>query len=300
MIEYIIGIDHGFGYVKTANHIFLSGVDELKTEPPLLQNVIEFEEKYYVVGEHRKPYSPQKTESMDYYILTLAAIAKEIIDRGKSREHINIILAVGLPLEYYGSQKKSFKKYLWAPKEVVFFFEGKKFIILIKNVIVFPQGYAVIADRLNKNFGNKTLVDIGTGTVDILPILDCKPQLSRCESLPYGVLHCIDTVQREFRQIYNTQLDEYIIQDLMQRKSVTISSEYIELVQNAILRYTEEIFKELAQRGIVMGMTQIIFCGGGATVIHKYGKFDKKTVEFIEDIHANAKGYEYLYNGIKN
>ena len=62
---YIIGI-------KTAGTVFASGIEEYKVEPPMLDGVLKYQDSYYVVGENRKAYHPDKTLSQDYYLLTAA------------------------------------------------------------------------------------------------------------------------------------------------------------------------------------------------------------------------------------
>ena len=44
----IIGIDHGFGAIKTTNFAFTTGITEYEKEPYTMKNVVKFEGKYYV------------------------------------------------------------------------------------------------------------------------------------------------------------------------------------------------------------------------------------------------------------
>ena len=41
-------------------------------------------------------------------------------------------------------------------------------------------------------------------------------------------------------------------------------------------------------------MTPIVFVGGGASIMKKYGTQKGANIQYIEDIRANAKGYEQL------
>lgn len=41
-------------------------------------------------------------------------------------------------------------------------------------------------------------------------------------------------------------------------------------------------------------MTEIVFVGGGANVVKRFGNYDGNNIQYIEDVKANAKGYEYL------
>ena len=41
-------------------------------------------------------------------------------------------------------------------------------------------------------------------------------------------------------------------------------------------------------------MIPIVFVGGGAAVMRLFGSHDSGNIRYIEDIKANAKGYEQL------
>ena len=73
----IIGIDHGYGCIKTANCVFTTGITEYEKEPYTSKNVIKYDGKYYVCGSGRQALIRDKTQDDSYYILTLCALAKE-------------------------------------------------------------------------------------------------------------------------------------------------------------------------------------------------------------------------------
>lgn len=73
-----IGVDHGYAAMKTAHCSFPSGLAEYEHEPYTQKNVLCYDGKYYVVGSGRQPLQKDKTADENYYLLTLAAIAKEI------------------------------------------------------------------------------------------------------------------------------------------------------------------------------------------------------------------------------
>ena len=91
----VIGIDHGYGNMKTRNEVFKSGVKVYSEEPVIATNVLQLDGMYYVIGESHKVFIANKDEDNDYYILTLAAIAKELEQR--ELKSADVILAVGLP-----------------------------------------------------------------------------------------------------------------------------------------------------------------------------------------------------------
>lgn len=106
----IIGIDHGYGNMKTANHCFLSGILSFDAEPLFTGDMLTYNGKYYLIGEGHKEFIAEKVNDEDYYILTLAAIAKEL--KAEKLTEAHIVIAAGLPLTWTSGQKADFKEYL--------------------------------------------------------------------------------------------------------------------------------------------------------------------------------------------
>lgn len=297
--DYIIGIDHGNGFIKTAGSVFASGVEGYKVEPPMLEEVLKYQDKYYVVGENRKAYHPDKTLTEDYYCLTLAALAKEIELRNYPREGGSYILACGLPIEFFGNQKDSFKNYLQQKKEVFFQYSGKTYHVKIKKAVIYPQGYAVVAPRLKEYTGRVNIIDVGSGTIDILQMIDKRPILSKCISLPMGILTCIDEIQKYFRMKYNTELDDYSIQEVLQRRSGDLPEAIVTEIQELIRDYIKRALAELEQKGINFHFQKCCFCCGGSLVFQNYGELEGSNISYLTDISANAKGFEWLCKGME-
>ena len=106
----IIGVDAGYGNMKTANFCFRTGLTAYDTEPLFTKNMLVYEGHYYLIGEGHKTYTAEKTLDEDYYILTLAAIAMEL-----NRERLteaDVYLSAGLPLSWVLEQKDAYLAYL--------------------------------------------------------------------------------------------------------------------------------------------------------------------------------------------
>lgn len=73
----IIAIDHGWSHIKTKNTVFVSGVEE-NISPTFFDNVLEYNGKYYNIGARRIEVKDTKVDNDDFYLLTLAAVAKEL------------------------------------------------------------------------------------------------------------------------------------------------------------------------------------------------------------------------------
>lgn len=188
-----IGIDHGYYAIKTRHFSFPAGIAEYSHEPYTLQNTLEFGGKFYVCGTGRQPILRNKMENDNYYLLTLAAIAKEIKQRGGKTE-CSVRIAAGLPLAGFGREKKPFREYLLRSSQPVCFkFEGIAYKITIEDVKLFPQGYSAIAlhSELIQNEPSVLLMDIGGWTVDLMRLDNGVPNAATCRSLELGMIRCI-------------------------------------------------------------------------------------------------------------
>ena len=146
----IIGIDHGYKNMKSANAMFATRLSRLDSKPDEMQmdGVIEFEGVYYTI--YGSPLAAVnnhiKSESEEYYILTLASLGEEFRARGiqPGLNKIHVRLGCGLPQKWYDRQKESFKAMLWKSKELRFSYCGNTYNVVIDNVTVYMQGFAAL------------------------------------------------------------------------------------------------------------------------------------------------------------
>jgi plasmid segregation protein ParM len=295
----IIGVDHGYGYTKTAKTIIKSGIEELPIAPPFTDDILSYNGNIYTVGQKRNEQLAEKTQTNDYYILTLAAIAKELKEHNIVRAN-ELIIAAGLPYSFMSMQKDKFTRYLQRNKNVEFNYEGKKYSVTIKGVKVYPQGFPMVATELgNKKNEEISVVDIGSRTIDVLTFIGGKPQYDKCFSIDRkGTLDCIDAISKYYLSQYQEAIDEETIQLIFQNKKVSIPDENIKFIKKFIKIYINDVIKQLEAKGIKYN---VIYCGGGSTVLKNYGKEIDVSSVIKDDIFGNAKGYEMLaYNTIKN
>ena len=189
----IVGVDHGYAAMKTAHFSFPSGLVVYEHEPYTLKDVLEYGGKFYVVGSGRQALQKNKTQTEDYYLLTLAAIAKELSFR-HAEPAAEIHLAAGLPLTSFGREKNAFREYLLRDgKTVNFRYEGQEYSIAIRKVSLFPQGYAaVLTQSILLDEPSVIVADIGGWTVDLMRLDNHIPNASTCRSLELGMIRCLD------------------------------------------------------------------------------------------------------------
>lgn len=106
----IIGLDNGYGNIKTANGIFPASVTCCEAEPAHAQDVLVYDGKYYVIGAGHREFTLDKVGNQDHYLLTLAGIGQELWCNQLTTAAVH--LAVGLPLTWVGDQREQFRAYL--------------------------------------------------------------------------------------------------------------------------------------------------------------------------------------------
>ncbi|MBA4698514.1 MAG: ParM/StbA family protein [Ruminococcus sp.] len=295
----IIGIDNGYGYIKTSNTISLNGVNKLISKPAILDNVLGVNGEYYTVGESRIPYLPDKTVTQEHYLGTLAAIAREMKLKGWNRGEVT--LAQGLPYQFFDTQREKFKKYMLQKPDVRFSYERADYRVKLIDALIYPQCLPIIC-QIPGN-GKKIGVDIGSGTVDVVVYLGNK--LVRMESftLPHsGTIFCMEQIKKAFVEKYSFALEEWLIQEIMINgiEGSDLPKEYHRFVEGIIAGYIKnKIILELEGRGIDSRFMRMVFCGGGASLVKRYGDYDSNLVTFEENIHANATGYENLTKALQ-
>lgn len=292
----IIGIDAGYGYVKTKNTSFSAGVAHLSNRPPILKRVVEYEGNWYQVGAANDGIIDDKTSNIDYYILTLAGIAEEMKLVGTT--DAEVVLAVGVPLMRYGAEKEPLVKYLSQNEQVDFSYEGVSYNIRIfPQVYVFPQGYAALVNRMDSINGPCYLVDMGTGTTEIMFIsADKIADLSKTKTLQFGINNCIASINSRISNDYNIDIPEDSIIELLKgnKDKTGLPKQVIEVCEEVIREFAIDTMKLLKQNKVSYEMIQTFFIGGGAGIIEKYGNLTEHQITFIKDIRVNAVGYEAL------
>ena len=288
----IIGVDHGYGNIKTANHVFKSGVIKCDEKPYFDKNLLTYNGEYYLIGEGHKEFIADKFTDFDYYVLTLAAIATELRQRGTTQAVVHI--AAGLPLTWIGQQMESFREYLLQNKIVDFKFKGIDYHITIAGVDIFPQGYSAIASRVSEFSGMNMLADIGNGTMNIMNINNGNPDIQNCFTEKFGTYQCTLRIKENMMKKHHANIDEDIITDFLCTGIADILEDYFVTMRETIKEYVSEIFRRLRKHNYNPNLMKLHIVGDGGCLIENFTDFDKNRIYINDDICATAKGYEYL------
>lgn len=293
-----IGIDHGYYAIKTRHFSFPAGIAVYSHEPYTLQNTLEYGGKFYVCGTGRQPILRNKTENDNYYLLTLAAIAREIKQRGENTE-CSVTLAAGLPLAGFGREKKFFREYLLRSSQPVCFkFEGVPYKITIEDVKLFPQGYSAIAihPELIQNEPSVLLMDIGGWTVDLMRLDNGVPNASTCRSLELGMIRCIDETKEQVRRDVGLSVTDAQVERVLAGKPCSMDEKAQSIIRRQGRFYTERLLSAVMESGFDLKAIPVVMLGGGAAVVK--GNVSPQDglcrVFALLDDRVNAEGFERI------
>lgn len=294
----IIGIDHGYYAMKTKHCSFPSGVILYEHEPYTNKGVLQYDGKYYVCGTGRQPLIRTKTENINYYLLTLAAIAQELRFRNLPTK-ADVTIAAGLPLAGFGREKKNFRAYLLGKKNpAVFRYEGVLYEIRISDVRLFPQGYSVMAVRPDVFTGEPSviLVDIGGWTIDIMRLDNGVPNAAACRSLEMGVIRCQDEAMEEVRRNTGLSVTEAQVERILSGKTCSVSDEVLRIVRQTGRKYTERILSAIMECGFDLQAVPSVFLGGGTKIFRRFVTPQDRLCRLtaLTDVNLNASGFERL------
>lgn len=297
-----IGVDHGNRQIKTKNCTFVSGLTVSDLMPPATKDVLFYNNKYYTLSHKRIPYARNKTENDDFFILTLFAIAEELIARKFPDGYFDISLGVGLPLSHYSSLKDTFKRYFLNRGRLYFKYKGREFYVCVEHVHVYPQGYAAMIHQFEKvvNVSKMYIVDIGGYTTDILLLRRGSPDMQACTSLEMGVIKYYRSVIDKVYTQFDITLDEDHINEILANPNADYPPEIISMVYEEAQKYSENLVNQLRELGYDLRIDKSYFAGGGSLLFKPFlvstNKVTKAT--FADNINDNALGYEWAVEKI--
>lgn len=293
----IIGVDHGYAAMKTAHFSFPTGLVAYEHEPYTLNDVLEYGGKYYVVGSGRQPIQKNKTQTEDYYLLTLAAIAKELAYRNAGTA-ADIHLAAGLPLTSFGRDKKAFQDYLCrGGKPVSFRYEGQDYAVTISKVSLFPQGYAAVLTQNGLLDEPSVIVaDIGGWTVDLMRLDDRIPNAATCRSMELGMIRCLDEISEQIRRSLGLSMTAAQIESVLRADTSRMDEDVKKIIRQEAEHYTKHLLSAIAESGLDVRAMPAVFLGGGAALLKQYVSAADGLCRpiILDDVSLNAKGYERL------
>ena len=299
----VVAIDQGNKQYKTAHSVYTSGFTATSTKPGFGSDILKYDGQYYMLSQTRRGYQRNKTLSEDCFILTLFGIAKELVANGVRpgmQTTIPITLLVGLPPAHYGSQFRAFRNYFLNRGTVTLELDGQEYKIRIDDCECYVQGFAAMLTVFQqvKNLNKAIICDCGGFTLDYLPVTKGRPDVASCDSLEMGVIKMYNRIIQRCNGEYDILIDEEQIDAVLKDQQSDLSGGMKKLIKSEAEGYIDSIVSALRERAIDLRSVRPIFVGGGAMLLKPYILNNSRigsAAIVVDDIGANAKGYEILY-----
>ena len=289
---YVVGFDDGYQFGKTANMLFDNGVYEMgKIEPSVKEHSLKYERKYYKVGEGRAAITEDKVSDENARLLAMVAVANELKIEGVRKA--DVILAAGLPFSDYGREKKAVIDYYLRKPAVKYEFEGIRYDITIREVYVFPQCFAAISPSLSNMEGDYLVIDIGSKTTDVLYLRNGIPVKSKSITIEKAMVKWMKQVQGNLQIQFGKNIPESEILKMILKQPNFLPKAYANLIYDDMRELLHSLELELEERQYDLQYINLIYVGGGASAMKNFSEA-RSNVAYDTNIHANAKGYEFL------
>ena len=121
--------------------------------------------------------------------------------------------------------------------------------------------------------------------------------MAACDSMESGVILLYNRIRTRANAELDTLLEENEIDHILRGEDKDATPKIVALIEQEAQEFINDLLSGLRERMIELKSGKVVFLGGGAKLLRRQievsGKIGQAT--FVEDISANAKGYEYLY-----
>ena len=100
-------------------------------------------------------------------------------------------------------------------KEVDFNYKKVDYHITIDDVRIYPQGYAAIAEFAASMKGLNLVADIGNGTMNVLYMVNGRPQSGKMYTEKFGTYQCTLAIREMFMQKTQREINDAIIEEVL-------------------------------------------------------------------------------------
>ena len=250
-----------------------------------------------------QPLQKDKTATENYYLLTLAAIAKELEYRQAGRT-ASVLLAAGLPLTSFGREKEGFRRYLLRDGGPVSFrYESRTYEITLSDVLLFPQGYSAVMTQTGLLEEPSVIVaDIGGWTVDLMRLDHGVPNAASCRSLELGVIQCLSEIEGQVRRSLGITPSAAQMESVLRGEPNGVDEGVKAIIRREGERYVRRVLSALSENGLDPRAVPVLFLGGGAGLVKGClgALAGLCRPVLLDDVRLNAQGYERIAGRISD
>ena len=168
---------------------------------------------------------------------------------------------------------------------------------------MYPQGYSAVIEEIPnlKNEPSIIVCDVGSWTVDVMRLDNGVPNADTCRSLELGTIRMVDEILEQVRRVTGLSITSSQVEQLLSGKDCSMDIRAKEIVIAQGKSYIDRLIRSLLEAGFDTSAVPIIFIGGGSSLIREnIGNNKICSMTIVDDICANAKGYEKIAMSILN
>ena len=139
-------------------------------------------------------------------------------------------------------------------------------------------------------------VDLGSWTMDVLSVKDKVPIDKDAYTYEVGLITAFERIKKDGLPKVHCEIPEEDITDYI--KGISVNDEFIPIIEKGLQEYADNVEAKLREIKVDLKHENIIYVGGVASVMKKFGRTKGRNIQYVTDVKANAIGYRYLADNI--
>ena len=111
-----------------------------------------------------------------------------------------------------------------------------------------------------------------------------------------GLITAFERIKKDGLPKVHCEIPEEDITDYI--KGTSVNDEFIPIIEKGLQEYADSVEAKLREIKVDLKHENIIYVGGGASVMKKFGRTKGRNIQYVTDVKANAIGYRYLADNI--
>jgi plasmid segregation protein ParM len=137
------------------------------------------------------------------------------------------------------------------------------------------------------------VVDVGSKTTDVVYLKKGLPVESRSITIEKAMVKWMRQIQGSLQVQYGKNVPESEILKVILRQTSFLPRAQANHIRDMMREQIRGLELELEEREYDLDYTNVIYVGGGAVAVKNFSEH-RVNIAYDCDIHANAKGYEFL------
>ena len=113
-----------------------------------------------------------------------------------------------------------------------------------------------------------------------------------------GLITAIERIKKEALPKIKCEIPEDDIIDVIRGKQSNVNEDFLPFIEKGLQQYADEVEAKLREIKVDLLHENIVYVGGGACVMKRFGRTLGRNIQYVTDVKANAIGYEYIASQI--